>query len=136
MLAQVCFVINNAGVGILQGSLIQTLLTLDVLVAELDGSPIPPDYFASHGDPLHPVQRDGRRIGWYSVGNNGHDDGGKQVEDYGIATDGSFGRPFFADPPKPRALPSPGGMIYPGGPGPYGGPPFMPPPSSRPSGSP
>lgn len=81
--------------------LAKSVLTLDVLIADLEGAPMPPDPFSPTGAALRPVERAGQRIGWYSVGPNGVDDGGDRSKDFGIPLEASFGNPF-ADLPKPR----------------------------------
>lgn len=87
--------------------LVRNLLFLEVVAAELDGSPLPPDYFAAAGGPLHPIMRDGARIGWYTVNSDGVDDGGRMGKDFGFATDGTLGRPLLAGPPPARVLTTP-----------------------------
>ncbi len=92
---------------LLRDGLVRNVLYLEIVAAELDGSPMPTDYFAPAGGPLRPVMRAGKRIGWYSVNSDGVDNGGMPNKDFGFATDGKFGRPFLADPPTPRVLPKP-----------------------------
>lgn len=51
-------------------------LRLLLIAAELGGKPWPPDLFAADRAPLRRIERDGRLVGAYTVGPDGHDDGG------------------------------------------------------------
>jgi len=84
-------------------SLVKQLLVLSVLIADLTNATLPTDHFSATGAALHPVTRNGVVIGWYSVGPNGNDDGGKVSTDFGIPLSATFGKPLFSDEPKPRA---------------------------------
>jgi hypothetical protein len=62
---------------------IKALMKLQVVLAELRNEPWPNDPFDPAGGPLHRVERDGKLMGAYSVGENGIDDGGdKRKDDY------------------------------------------------------
>ena len=79
--------------------LVKQQLVLLVLIADLTNAALPTDAFSATGAALQPVERQGAVIGWYSVGPNGTDDGGKPATDFGIPLRASFGKPLFADEP-------------------------------------
>lgn len=60
---------------------VSSALCLRLLAAELDGSPWPEDDFAPPGTPLVRVEREGKLVFAYSVGENGVDDGGNTKKD-------------------------------------------------------
>ncbi len=94
----------------LLNGMIRSLQTLDVLIAELEQTAPANDLFAKPGEPVRPILRDGKRIGWYSVGPNGIDDGGMNAKDFAIPISEKLGRIRFSDPLEPRvppALPAP-----------------------------
>lgn len=92
----------GAGEGpLFSDGIIRQQLVLSVLIADLTDSALPNDPFSATGAPLHPVERNGQLIGWYSVGPNGIDDGGTFARDFGIPLRASFGKPHFADEPEP-----------------------------------
>ena len=99
----------DSGIGsfsLIDQGFLRTMLSLDVVIAELEGSSLPIDCFSSPSAPIQPVIREGKRIGWYSVGPDGVDNGGLVKEDYPIPTDGTFGKPHFADEPAERSTTS------------------------------
>ena len=87
---------------LINGSLVKGRLALAVLSADLRQQPLPLDPFANPPAPLQPIERNGRTIGWYSVGPNGLDDGGVSNGDFGMPISESLGKRGFADPHEPR----------------------------------
>ena len=61
---------------------IRTVIQLQVVLAELRQEPWPNDPFDPAGGPLHRIERDGKLMGVYSLGENGIDDGGDKRKDY------------------------------------------------------
>jgi hypothetical protein len=84
-----------------RSSLGKQQLTLEVLIADLSNAPLPVDCFSPTGSALLPIERHGQIIGWYSVGPDGKDDGGKPGKDWGIPLSGNLGKVHFADDPEP-----------------------------------
>ncbi len=87
-----------------------------LLAAELDGDPWPVDPFDPASRPLRRVERDGRVIGAYSVGDNGVDDGGSAKLDWIFDLYGEVNpRQKDVGPPprKHRGQPSSPGMNRP-----------------------
>lgn len=97
------FVLGVENGSFLCEGIIHQQLVLSILLADLTDSPLPNDPFSATGAPLHPIERKGQVIGWYSVGPNGSDDGGKSSRDFGIPLRASFGKPQFSD--EPESLP-------------------------------
>ena len=60
----------------------RTLIHLEVVLAELRQEPWPNDPFDPTGGPLHRIERNGKLMGVYSLGENGIDDGGDKRKDY------------------------------------------------------
>ena len=79
--------------------IVKQQLEFSVLIANLTNATLPTDAFSATGAALHPVERNGQVIGWYSVGPDGTDDGGVVARDFGIPLRASFGMPRFADVP-------------------------------------
>ena len=85
--------------------IVKQQLEFSVLIADLTNAALPTDTFSATGAALQPVERQGAVIGWYSVGPNGTDDGGKPATDFGIPLRASFGKPLLADEPVPVPVP-------------------------------
>ena len=96
---------SEARSGILN-SFMRPFQTLDVLIAELEQTAPANDLFAKPGDKVRPIMRDGKRIGWYSVGSDRVDDGGMVTKDFAVPIGEKPGRPNFSDPLEPRVPPA------------------------------
>lgn len=72
---------------------------LAVLAAELRGAPWPADPSDPAGHPVRRVERQGRLIGYYLLGRNQVDDGGKIKGDYCQALYERLGTKLASDPP-------------------------------------
>jgi hypothetical protein len=89
------------------------LLRASLLVAELRGAPWPRDWFDPAGAPLRRIERDGRLIGAYSVGDDGVDNHGAIADDQCWALYERLGAPRGGDAlpatvtPRQRPAPSP-----------------------------
>lgn len=88
---------------------------LALLAAELRGTAWPQDPTDPAGGPIRRIERDGRLIGYYLLGRNGADDGGRPDKDLCTALYEPLGKTRAADPwqaEPPPTTPPEGAFIY------------------------
>ena len=85
---------------------IKNLQIMDVLLAELRINAPTVDLFSPTSAKVLPIRRNGKRIGWYSVGPDGVDHGGKAANDFAIPISEKLGRARFSDALEPRSQPA------------------------------
>jgi hypothetical protein len=97
----------------------RSLLRANLVLAELRGTPWPRDWFDPSGSPIRRIERDGRLIGAYSIGDDGVDGGGSRSGDICWPLYEMLGSPLASaalpadtpagllTPPRPAPAPSP-----------------------------
>ncbi|MBN8527459.1 MAG: hypothetical protein J0M02_19165, partial [Planctomycetes bacterium] len=86
--------------------------SLALLAAELRGTTWPQDPTDPAGGTIRRIEREGRLIGYYLLGRNGTDDGGRPDKDLCTALYEPLGKIRASDPWQPDPPAAPGTFIY------------------------